>query len=101
MSAAIRYDEGAEIGYGWFAKTGEKPLYAFSHGSSYTSLAYNNLEVSGGETLTARFTVTNTGEREGADVPQLYLIEAPARNACGCSASSGSSCVLANHAKSW
>jgi beta-glucosidase len=31
------------------------------------------LEVQGGETVTATFTVTNTGKREGADVPQLYL----------------------------
>lgn len=35
------------------------------------------LEVGGGETITASFTVTNTGQRDGADVPQLYLTEAP------------------------
>lgn len=33
----IHYDEGAEVGYRWFAKTGEKPLYAFGHGLSHTS----------------------------------------------------------------
>ncbi len=27
--------------------------------------------------MTARFTVTNTGQRESADVPQLYLTQAP------------------------
>jgi beta-glucosidase len=27
--------------------------------------------------VTATFTITNTGDRAGADVPQLYLIEAP------------------------
>jgi beta-glucosidase len=32
--------------------------------------------VEGGETVTAAFTVTNTGDRAGADVPQLYLTEA-------------------------
>ncbi len=69
----IRYDEGAEVGYRWFAKQHERPLYAFGHGLSYTSFAYNDLKVSGGETITASFTVTNTGDREGADVPQLYL----------------------------
>jgi beta-glucosidase len=72
----IRYDEGAEVGYRWFAKTGTKPLYAFGHGLSYTTFAYSDLQVSGGETVTATFTVTNTGDREGADVPQLYLTEA-------------------------
>ena len=73
----IRYDEGAEVGYRWFAKTGATPLYAFGHGLSYTRFAYSDLTVSGGETITARVTVTNTGTREGADVPQLYLTDAP------------------------
>lgn len=72
----IRYDESAEIGYRWFAKTGAKPLYAFGHGLSYTSFAYSDLTVAGGDTVTATFTVTNTGDRAGADVPQLYLTEA-------------------------
>jgi beta-glucosidase len=73
----INYHEGAEVGYRWLARTGDKPLYAFGHGLSYTSFSYGDLEVSGGWTITASFTVTNTGERDGADVPQLYLTEAP------------------------
>ena len=76
-ATTIRYDEGAEIGYRWFAKTGAKPLYAFGHGLAYTSFEYGELEVEGGETVTATFTVTNTGDRDGADVPQLYLTAAP------------------------
>jgi beta-glucosidase len=71
----ISYDEGAEIGYRWFAKTGAKPMFAFGHGLSYTSFAYGDLEVEGGDTITATFTVTNTGDRAGADIPQLYLTE--------------------------
>src|SRR5215472_15294213 len=73
----IRYDEGAEVGYRWYAKRGTKPMYAFGHGLSYTTFSYGDLQVSGGETITATFTVTNTGQREGADVPQLYLTDAP------------------------
>jgi beta-glucosidase len=72
----IRYDEGAEVGYRWFAKEHIQPLYAFGHGLSYTTFAYSDLLVSGGDTVTATFTVTNTGHRKGADVPQLYLTEA-------------------------
>jgi beta-glucosidase len=72
----IAYDEGAEIGYRWFARTSAKPLYAFGHGLSYTTFEYGELEVEGGDTVTATFSVTNTGERAGADVPQLYLIDA-------------------------
>jgi beta-glucosidase len=72
----IRYDEGAEVGYRWYAKNGRKPLYAFGHGLSYTSFDYSDLEVDGGETITATFTITNTGKVSGADVPQLYLTDA-------------------------
>ncbi len=73
----IRYDEGAEVGYRWYAQQGHTPLYPFGHGLSYTSFAYSDLTVEGGDTITASFTVTNTGERAGADVPQLYLTAAP------------------------
>jgi hypothetical protein len=72
----IEYNEGAEVGYRWFAKQHEPPLYAFGHGLSDTTFAYRDLQVDGGETITATSTVTNTGGREGADVPQLYLTNA-------------------------
>jgi beta-glucosidase len=51
-------------------------MYAFGHGLSYTTFSYSDLQVEGGDTITATFTVTNTGKREGGDVPQLYLTEA-------------------------
>ena len=73
----IRYDEGAEVGYRWYAQKNERPMYAFGHGLSYTSFSYSDLKVGGGKTIAATFTVTNTGSREGADVPQLYLTDAP------------------------
>ena len=72
----IEYNEGAEIGYRWFAKTGATPMYAFGHGLSYTTFEHRDLDVTGGDTVTAAVTVTNTGDRAGADVPQLYLVDA-------------------------
>jgi len=78
-SVTVRYREGADVGYRWFSRTGQKPLYPFGYGLSYTSFAYRDLVVEGGRTLTARVTVTNTGPRAGADVPQLYLIRAAGR----------------------
>ncbi len=69
----IDYVEGADVGYRWFARTGQTPLFAFGHGLSYTRFEYDDLQVDGGETLTAAFNVRNAGERAGADTPQLYL----------------------------
>jgi beta-glucosidase len=43
---------------------------------SYTSFDYRDFTVSGGDTITATFTVSNTGAVGGADVPQIYLTDA-------------------------
>jgi beta-glucosidase len=68
----VDYREGAVVGYKWFEQQRTSPLYPFGFGLSYTQFRYSNLRVSGGKTVTASFTVTNTGRRAGADVPQLY-----------------------------
>ncbi len=59
-----------------------EPLYPFGHGLSYTTFAYANLRLSQGtiaadETLTVEADVTNTGERGGDEVVQLYLSYPP------------------------
>jgi beta-glucosidase len=72
----IHYSEGADVGYRWFARTGRTPMFAFGHGLSYTRFEYDDLVVTGGDTVNATFTVVNTGDRDGADVPQLYLTAA-------------------------
>jgi beta-glucosidase len=69
---AVDYREGAAIGYKWFERQHATPLYPFGFGLSYTRFRYSDLRVSGGKTLTLSFTVTNIGDRAGADVPQLY-----------------------------
>ncbi|MBP0609483.1 MULTISPECIES: beta-glucosidase family protein [Burkholderia] len=72
----VHYHEGAEIGYRWFAQCGEQPMFPFGHGLGYTQFAYGNFRVSAGEAVSVSFTVTNTGTRDGDDVPQVYLTEA-------------------------
>lgn len=80
----VVYSEGATVGYKWFDRQGLEPLFPFGHGLSYTSFTYGGLSVSrAGEGLVATFTVTNTGERAGADAAQVYVAgagwEAPQR----------------------
>ncbi|MGY2744703.1 fibronectin type III-like domain-contianing protein [Pseudarthrobacter sp. O4] len=70
--------EGSDVGYRWFAKTGQEPLFPFRHGLSYTRFDYADLTVQDRGGVRAEFTVTNAGPRRGADVPQLYLLEDPA-----------------------
>ncbi len=66
--------EGANVGYKWFAAKGMKPLFPFGHGLSYTTFAYDGLKVTAaGSEVTATFRVRNTGKRQGAAVPQIYV----------------------------
>jgi beta-glucosidase len=75
----VRYSEGSDVGYRGYARSGQQPLYPFGHGLSYTGFRYSGLKVEGGRTLSASFTVTNTGARIGTDTPQLYLTSGPRR----------------------
>ncbi len=77
----VNYDiEGSDLGYRWYAREGKAPLFPFGHGLSYTAFVHEGLTVAlEGDRLVARFTVRNTGAREGADVPQVYLAEAAGR----------------------
>ena len=75
------YDEGAAVGYKWFAKQNEEPLFPFGFGLSYTQFALNNVAVSvDRDTVTAAATVHNSGDRAGAAVPQFYLSGSPGSN---------------------
>jgi len=72
----IDYPEGANAGYRWYQAKGEKPLFPFGYGLSYTHFSYSHLKVTGGRTLTISFDVTNSGKHSGADVPQVYVTPA-------------------------
>ena len=72
-SFPVDYVEGADVGYRWYERKAQTPLFAFGHGLSYTSFSYRNPVVTGGRTLSVSFEVVNTGRRAGADVPQMYV----------------------------
>ncbi len=71
------HPEGSDVGYRWFARQHQTPLFPFGHGLGYSRFAYGNLKVQGGASLTVRFDVTNTGARDGMDTPQAYLTSRP------------------------
>ena len=50
------------------------PLYSFGFGLSYTQFEYSDLEVKRqSDNTLISFNITNTGERDGEEVPQLYI----------------------------
>ncbi len=69
------------IEHGWgkpYVDMNPLPLYAFGHGLSYTTFAYSDLKIEPktagtGATIRISADVTNTGDRPGAEVVQLYL----------------------------
>lgn len=70
----VYYDEGLYVGYRWIDKQKLSPLFPFGHGLSYTTFAMNNEKLimnNGQPAVTVE--VTNTGDRAGAQVIQLYV----------------------------
>jgi beta-glucosidase len=70
------YPEGADAGYRWYARKGRGTLFPFGFGLTYTTFDYAAIAVEGGDTLQVAFDVTNTGERAGTEVAQVYLVGA-------------------------
>lgn len=69
----VIYQEGSRIGYRWFEDQRIQPLFPFGHGLSYTTFAYENLKVTGGNTIRAELDVKNTGSRPGKAAAQVYV----------------------------
>ena len=74
----VNYKEGVLVGYRWYDTKKIKPLYAFGHGLSYTTFSFSDLKLSskkikGNQNITVTFTVTNSGNVDGAEVAQLYV----------------------------
>ncbi len=69
----VTYQEGANVGYRWYAAQGSRPLFPFGFGLSYTDFAFTGARFTGGAKPGVTFTIRNTGKRAGAVVPQLYV----------------------------
>src|SRR5439155_9320786 len=80
----VRYGERIFVGYRYYEKKKVEPLFPFGFGLSYTSFAYDNLRLSTdvlapGKRLTVSVDVTNTGQRAGQEVVQLYVHDVASR----------------------
>jgi beta-glucosidase len=68
----VTYDEGVKVGYKWYDAENKPVLFPFGFGLSYTTYSYSNLKVTPGKKPRVRFTVTNAGNRPGAEVAEVY-----------------------------
>lgn len=76
----VDYREGIFIGYRYYDAKELPVAFPFGYGLSYTTFAYSNLRLSADtmketETVTVSVDVTNTGDREGKEIVQLYIAD--------------------------
>ena len=72
----VNYGEGIYVGYRYYDKKKIAPAYPFGFGLSYTAFELSGLTVDAAEfeeQLHGSVTVTNTGDRAGAEVVQIYV----------------------------
>ena len=68
------YEEDIYVGYRYFDTFGKEVSYPFGYGLSYTTFAYGAPSVETTEdAYLVKVEVTNTGERAGKEVVQLYV----------------------------
>ncbi len=83
------YNERLNVGYRWYDATNTQPLFPFGFGLSYTTFQISHLvvspvfaarnSISTGARVSVKVDVTNTGQREGAEIVQIYVGQ-PAAN---------------------
>lgn len=76
----VLYGEGVFVGYRAYDKLGTPVSYPFGFGLSYTTFTYSDLQIGqvgshaqGDLVVTVTCRVTNTGDRGGKEVAQLYV----------------------------
>lgn len=75
---SVEYRESVYVGYRYYDTAGKAVRFPFGHGLSYTTFEYSDLQLSADkiqdtDTLKVTFKIKNTGDRDGAEVAQLYV----------------------------
>lgn len=82
-NSVVRYGEGLYIGYRWFHARHLEPAVPFGHGLSYATFEWGEPRVAGSGTtdmttpVTVQIDITNTSQRSGTEVVQLYVAPPP------------------------
>ena len=74
----VKYEEGVFVGYRHFDRAEVKPMFPFGFGLSYTKFEYGDLAVKPVSSdlnaqVTVSFNIKNIGQREGAEIAELYV----------------------------
>jgi beta-glucosidase len=73
----VRYAEGVFVGYRHHDTRNIEPLFPFGFGLGYTRFSWGEAQASatrmGAEGVTVTVDVTNTGDRTGSELVQLYV----------------------------
>ena len=76
----VEYNEGVFVGYRYYDKKKMDVAFPFGYGLSYTTFEYSNIKtdketLTEGDTLQVSVDVTNTGDRFGKEIVQLYVAD--------------------------
>jgi beta-glucosidase len=72
--ATVEYRESVFVGYRYYDWAGVGVAFPFGHGLSYTTFEWSPVAfTSYGDSVTISTTVTNTGNRAGSEVVQVYV----------------------------
>lgn len=78
-NGVVNYGEDIFVGYRYYDRKELEPAFPFGHGLTYTTFSIESglnetvFDTGSDKEITVPVTVTNTGDREGAEVVQLYV----------------------------
>ena len=81
---SVGYAESVYVGYRYYEKADQPVAFPFGYGLSYTTFQLSDPSLSGteiqtGQSIEVTVTVANTGDRDGAEVVQVYVGNSPER----------------------
>lgn len=76
------YKESVFVGYRYYQKAKKTVAFPFGFGLSYTTFGYSDIKIENdGDKITVLANITNTGNRSGAEIVELY-VKAPKTDVC-------------------